>query len=319
MTSAGALTVLHAFDDTDGLNPNGELVHGSDGNFYGTTLYGGSHNLGTVFKITPAGKLTTLHSFQGSPVDGADPYRGLVQGTDGNFYGTTMNGGASGNCSTGCGTVFRITPRGGLTTLHSFSVSDGSSPQAGLLQGTDGNFYGTTSGGGLYSYGTVFKLSVGLKPFVASQTYSGIVGANVIILGNNLTGSTAVSFNGTASSFNVVSASEITTTVPADATTGKIDVTTPSGTLTSNTPFYVTPQVLSFTPPSGAVGTQVQITGVSLTQTAGVTFGGVKATSFTVDSDTQITATVPTSAVTGVVGISTPGGTAWSATNFTVQ
>jgi len=141
MTSAGALTVLHAFDITDGLNPNGVLVRGSDGNFYGTTLYGGTHSLGTVFKVTPGGTLTTLHSFQGSPADGAYPlYAGLVQGTDGNFYGTTNIGGASSNCTNGCGTVFKITAGGVLTTLHSFSGLDGSDPQTGLVQGTDGNF-----------------------------------------------------------------------------------------------------------------------------------------------------------------------------------
>src|SRR5262249_23608308 len=110
----------------------------------------------------------------------------------------------------------------------------------------------------------------------------------------------------------------MTAVVPAGATTGFVKVTTPSGTLTSNTKFRVTPQILSFSPGSGSVGTPVTITGVSLAQTTKVTFGGVTATMFTVDSDTQVTATVPTGARTGKIGIVTPGGTALSATNFTV-
>ncbi len=96
----------------------------------------------------PAQTLTTLHAFAGYPADGATPSAGLVQATDGNFYGTTYAGGASGNCQGGCGTVFRITPGGTLTTLHSFDWYDGASPSAALVQGTDGNFYGTTYGGG---------------------------------------------------------------------------------------------------------------------------------------------------------------------------
>ena len=95
-----------------------------------------------------AQSLTTLHTFAGYPTDGASPYAGLVQATDGNFYGTTYAGGTSGNCQGGCGTVFRITPGGTLTTLHSFDWYDGASPSAALVQGTDGNFYGTTYGGG---------------------------------------------------------------------------------------------------------------------------------------------------------------------------
>ena len=104
--------------------------------------------------------LTTLHAFAGYPTDGASPYAGLVQATDGNFYGTTYAGGTSGNCQGGCGTVFRITPAGTLTTLHSFDWYDGASPTGALVQGNDGNFYGTTYGGGADPhYGTVFKIT----------------------------------------------------------------------------------------------------------------------------------------------------------------
>jgi uncharacterized repeat protein (TIGR03803 family) len=145
----------------------------------------------------------------------------------------------------GCGTIFKITLSGALTTLHSFcsqnECTDGSSPEGGLIQGTNGDFYGTTSSDGADGGGTVFSLSVGLGPFVKTQTTSGQVGAGVNILGTDLTGATSVTFNGTAATFTVVSQSLITTTVPTGATTGTAKVVTPSGTLSSNVPFRVLP------------------------------------------------------------------------------
>jgi uncharacterized repeat protein (TIGR03803 family) len=165
MTSGGIVTTLHSFDGSDGASPQAGLVQGTDGNFYGTTSSGGANNTcpngcGTVFRITPEGKLTTLHSFDGS--DGNGPQAGLVQGSDGDFYGTTYSGGANNSCSGACGTVFKITRRGKVTTLHTFDGTDGANPSAGLVQGTDGNFYGTAAFGGanLY-YGTVFKITPG--------------------------------------------------------------------------------------------------------------------------------------------------------------
>jgi uncharacterized repeat protein (TIGR03803 family) len=329
MTAAGSLTWVYSFDGTHGSYPNW-LVLASNGNFYGTTSNGGANNTctggcGTVFKITAGGKLTTLYSFcaQTNCADGASPSSGLVQATNGNFYGTTWSG-ANTACTNGCGTVFEITAAGALTTLYSFGGGADGRRGNGLVQATNGTLYGTTyTGGDLtcnapYGCGTVFSLSVGLGPFVETLPTSGKVGAAVIILGNKLTGSTAVSFNGTAATFTVISNTEIKTTVPTGATTGTVEVTTPTKTLKSNVAFRVTPQLTSFTPPSGPVGTSVTITGVSLTQTTEVTFGGVKATSFTVVNDTTVTATVPTGAVTGKIKITTKGGTATSATSFTV-
>src|SRR5271166_1837884 len=181
---AQTLTTLVSFDGTNGAGPQSYLIQGSDGNFYGTTMYGGANDApacdfgilvgcGTVFKITPGGTLTTLYSFcaQSNCTDGANPYGGLVQATDGNFYGTTYQGGAVANCGGifGCGTVFKITPGGTLTTLYSFcaqsNCTDGVYPYAGLVQATDGNFYGTAWGGGASSAycpngcGTVFKIT----------------------------------------------------------------------------------------------------------------------------------------------------------------
>lgn len=144
-------------------NPHAKLVLGSDGNFYGTTENGGRGGKGTVFRVTPAGALTTLVDFTGANGDG--PASGLLQGRDGNFYGTTTSGG-SGNY----GTVFKMTPKGVLSTLVNFNAADGAWPQAALVQGRDGNFYGTTSAdrgthedvwGAAYGefYGTAFKMT----------------------------------------------------------------------------------------------------------------------------------------------------------------
>jgi uncharacterized repeat protein (TIGR03803 family) len=266
ITPEGTLTTLYSFcaqsGCTDGTGPGGGVVQGSDGNFYGTTSCDGIGlgYFGTVFRITPEGSLTTLYSFcsqydpdTGLCMDGNYPTTGLVQGSDGDFYGTTSSTtppGALGFSPFG-GTVFKITPGGSLTTLYVFclqangSCPNGSTPYAAPIQGTDGNFYGTTFEGGANSEcsggcGTVYKLSVGLGAFVETQPTFGPDGEPVIILGNDLAGATSVRFNGTAARFSVVSSTEIHTSVPKGARTGKVRVTTPSGTLTSNVPFRVT-------------------------------------------------------------------------------
>jgi uncharacterized repeat protein (TIGR03803 family) len=177
LTPTGKLTTLYNFcaqtDCLDGAQPLAGLVLATDGNFYGTTTYGGGggcssygyNGCGTVFKITPGGTLTTLHTFAGYPTDGVNPrYGSLVQGTDGSLYGTTEYGGANlGYGTVGSGTVFRITQSGAVTTLYSFCAltecTDGDVPGGGLVQSTDGSFYGTTSLGGNNSRGTVFKIT----------------------------------------------------------------------------------------------------------------------------------------------------------------
>ena len=245
----GALTTLYSFCSadpkscSDGETPYGGLVHAANGNFYGTTYYGGARGYGTVFEVSPAGALTTLYSFcaQTNCTDGKYPQARLAIGTDGNFYGMTTEGGAV-NCDDpfGCGTVFKLTPGAVLTILHTFDSTDGYDPVGRLVQATNGTFYGTTELGGTNFDGTLFSLSVGLTPFVEPVPTSGKVGSGVKILGTNLTGATSVTFNGKSATFTVVSSSEITTTVPTGATTGKVQVTTPSGTLTSNVEFRVT-------------------------------------------------------------------------------
>ncbi len=263
ITSHGQLTTLHSFCAesacADGSYPFGGLIQGKDGNFYGTVEQGPGNYFGAVFRLTPSGEFTTLVAFCGlGPAadcsDSALPSAGLVQGTDGNVYGTTFEGGSS-LCSQiayvyGCGTAFGMTPDGSLTLHYEFcshqpGCADGALLNAPLMQATDGSFYGTTQigGGGAGCFagcGTVFSFSMGLGPFVMTHPSLGSAGMQVIILGNHLTGSTKVSFNGTAASFRVVSETEIVATVPAGVTSGIVSVSTSTSTLTSNIPFTVT-------------------------------------------------------------------------------
>jgi uncharacterized repeat protein (TIGR03803 family) len=161
VTPTGTLSTLYSFCAqtacSDGSGPLAGLVLARDGSFYGTTFGGGAYGNGTVFKITSSGALTTLHSFcaQTNCTDGSGPYGGLVQGIDGNFYGTTAVGGTN----IFDGTVFKVTPAGALTTLHSFSGGDGSEPNVGLAPAADGSLYGTTYYGGSQNAGTVFRIS----------------------------------------------------------------------------------------------------------------------------------------------------------------
>ena len=298
ITVVGQLSTIHTFNGADGASPYAGLIQASNGNLYGTTSAGGDlscnqgFGCGTVFRITREGKFKVLHTFEGT--DGFDPFGVLVQASDGNLYGTTVGGGT--DCSGGCGTVFRVTPNGTFTTVHAFNFTDGSQPSAGLVQATDGDLYGTTTAGGNlscssqvfngcgvvfrialdgtfsimhefdgtdganpwgalaqatsgvffgttmgHSWGTVFSLDVGLGPFAGLVTDFGKVGQTSGILGQGLTGTTNVYFNGVPANFTVRADTFLTAIVPSGATTGYVTVTTPSGTLTSNVPFRVIP------------------------------------------------------------------------------
>ena len=158
ITPSGAESVLYSFKGgtTDGENPVGSLIQGSDGNLYGLTgvvLSSSGNNYGVVFKVTPSGAETVLHFFADATTDGAGPAGGLLQASDGNFYGVTFYDGATGN-----GAIFRITPGGSESILYSFSggTTDGANPNEGLIQGSDGSLYGVTYGGGASGHGSVF-------------------------------------------------------------------------------------------------------------------------------------------------------------------
>jgi uncharacterized repeat protein (TIGR03803 family) len=228
----------------DGAFPLGSLVQAADGKLYGTTSRGGINNNGTIFTITLLGTLTYFYAFCAETLcaDGTNPDAGLVQATDGNFYGTTSAGGAS-----GYGTLFQITPKAVLTTLHSFDSAYANESTSELFQATNGKFYGTTYLGGTSGNcqvgwcGTVFSLDVGLGPFVRLIRDSGRIGSSIGVLGQGLNGATAVSINGTPASFTILSDTYLKATVPAGATTGFVTVNTPSDTLSSNKIFRVKP------------------------------------------------------------------------------
>jgi len=238
MDVLGGISSLHSFSGSDGENPVGSLVEGANGDFYGTTYVGGMDNVGTIFAITPGGTFKTIHNFRfgiNASNKGFNPDAALVEGSDGNLYGVAAGGGLY-----GYGVIFRITPARQYTVLHSFNFEEAEyAGSGGLVQATDGNFYGTLSGGGANQLGLLYRLSVGLAPFVKLLPGLGKVGSTVDILGTNLTGATTVTFNGTPATFTVASGARIKAVVPTGATSGPVQVTTPNGTLLSNTTFQV--------------------------------------------------------------------------------
>jgi uncharacterized repeat protein (TIGR03803 family) len=292
VTPQGTFTTLYSFGGIDGAQPGG-LMQASNGNIYGTTAYGGADQSGTIFKVTPTGKvkniytvsctqtncangagpgalvegsdgklygtmytegldpiccgtffsfaepgvLTTLHVFNGD--DGEYPAGHMILATDGNFYDTTQLGGLTSNNG---GTIFRVTPSGVLTSLYGFcSPNCGGSLPGGLLQATNGTLYGETDEGSGRVYGTLYSLDVGLGPFVTFVRGYGKAGQTATILGQGFTGTTDVSFNGTAANFTVISDTYLKAVVPSGATTGAVTVAAPNGMLTSNVPFRVQP------------------------------------------------------------------------------
>jgi len=240
ITSKGELTTLHNFRSIEGYYPYAGLTQGMNGNFYGTTYQGGRGicndygcGVGTIFGITRGGVFHTLYIFgkNDDTSDGAYPSGNLILANDGDLYGTTQSGGAD-TCQAGCGTIFSLS-RSGLTTLHDFDGTD-ENPDGALFQATTGIFYGTTPG-------TVFSFDLGLQPFVTLIRDAAKANEMDGILGQGLTGTTNVSFNGTSASFKVVSDTLLKVQIPGGVTTGYVTVTTPTGSLTSNIPFYVIP------------------------------------------------------------------------------
>jgi uncharacterized repeat protein (TIGR03803 family) len=229
LTTSGTPLWYYSFPcDAGGSAPTAALVQASDGNFYGTTSEGGFENNGTLFKLDD-GRVSILYRFSGGAA-GAGPAAGLMQATDGNLYGVTQAGGSS-----KLGVLFTITTAGAYTVLQSFTSETGADPSASPLQDTNGLLYGTTQSDGSHGFGTVYSVDLGLGPFIALVGYISQPGRSLQILGQSLTGTTSVTFNGVpATSFNIVSDTYMTAVVPAGATTGPVVVTTPTGTLTSN-------------------------------------------------------------------------------------
>jgi len=285
ITKDGNFTVLHSFSQF-AANPAGPLVQGTDSAFYGTTYRGGPGHYGTIFRVSSASDFKVLVNFNWT--NGAYPYAGLTQASDGNFYGVAYEGGDA----NGDGVLFRMSPQGALTVLHTFTGgSDGANPVSGLVQASDGNLYGTNTAGGKYGYGVLFRatlagvvvplhdfnwnqetgiqpislfqhtngilygianaggpnnqgvffsLNAGLPKFVTYLPVYGKPGALVEILGQGFTSTSQVSFNGTlAAAPDVVSPTYLRVVVPSGATTGPITVTTSTGPLKSNKVYVV--------------------------------------------------------------------------------
>ena len=316
MTAAGAIKIVYSFDYTHGAYLYSPVTQGNDNFLYGTTSGGGSTQGGVVFKLSTAGKISVLHAFD-SLTEGSTPYDGLVAASDGNYYGATTEAPSYGSAPNG--SLFKITSAGSYTSQYLFDFTHGATQFATSMQHTNGKIYGLTQAGGKNWTGVVYSLDNSLPPFVLLMTRWGSAGQTVQILGTGLTNTSSVKFGSGSATFNVVSDTYMTAVVPANGTTGFVTVTTPTDTLTSSRRFNVTPVVSGFSPGSGPVGAQVTITGSGFVGATQVTFGGVKATSFTVDpSGTSITATVPAGAKTGKVAVKTAGGSVSSKGTFTV-
>jgi uncharacterized repeat protein (TIGR03803 family) len=157
LATNGAHSILHSFSIPSGTSPSSEMIKGTDGSLYGTTHAGGHHGAGTVFKINSESGHRVLYSFKeyfNQTISGSYPMGGLVECNDGNLYGTTFGGGSSSH-----GTIFRLTPDGNHTVLHSFTGANGRWPSNALVQGSDGSLYGTTAQGGTHNFGTLFRVT----------------------------------------------------------------------------------------------------------------------------------------------------------------
>jgi len=337
ITLSGKLTTLAYFNGTNGAFPVAGLVQGPDGSFYGTTEYGGigktcgnsELGCGTIFKLTRAGKLSTIHNFcsQVGCKDGEYPLSTLVWGYDGNLYGTTYGDQGEGRL----GTIFRVTPAGSLTTLHTFctqaidSCMDGYGPN-GLVHVYDGNFYGTTQAGGTHGAGTIFKLTptgelTTMYNFDGMEAGTPMGGALIQANDGNLYGTSnapntifKMSLGGTMKIvYHFIDTQGISPVgILMQGTDGYFYGTTYGGGTNNEGTIFCLETILGefvkMTPGSGIPGTPIMILGSDFTRTISVTFDGVPS-DFTVLSKTQILATVPDRAKTGFIGVVTNLGT----------
>lgn len=391
--STGSLTPIHAMTPTEGTNCNG-LTLGTDGNFYGTCESGGANSFGTLFKVTPTGTVTVLHSWNCS-VDGAFPFAPPIQGTDGNFYGTTYSCGGSevgrvykltlagayssiysfkgpptdvynphglvqgsdgnfwgvgdgGGVNSGNGGVFKITPTGKETVVYSFQGgSDGGDPYTSLIQGSDGNYYGTTLGNGGSFIGTVFKLTPkgvetvlynfpnqtdgafprlpltqgrdGLLYGIATDcagggcSQAGLFDITTKGVYNNLYLYPLLGGNDNSVPLSPLLLSTDGTFYSTTEQGGSKNVGTFYSLSTTFSPFISLVNVRA-----GTEGSQVQILGQGFDSSSVVKFGGTPATSITVTGSTFIQATVPSGALTGKVTVTTGATTLSTLSNYKV-
>ena len=330
ISTAGVFKEIHDFALTTGEVPCTGLIQGKDGKLYGATNSGAANGWGNIYKLTTAGVATDLHDFNNATdaacVNNAGPPVNMLQVADGTFYGVNPAYGLYG------GSIYKLTSANVFSAWMFPSTDvDGNSPSSTLIQNTNGLVYGTTPAGGFIPpncpqgcQGTFFSVATGDKPFVSLEPTekTGNVGASVGMFGQGFTSASVVKFGGVAATSVTRSGTTyLTAVVPAGAHTGAVTVTTGTTTLTSPQTYNVKPKITSFTPPSGPPATLVTINGTGLIQASAVKFGTVKATTFTVESDSRVTAVVPSGLAAGAVTISitTPGGTANSPTKFTVN
>jgi uncharacterized repeat protein (TIGR03803 family) len=330
ITPSGAFKVIYGFDSSSaaGSGPSIGVTMGSNGRLYGTTGAGGTNSDGVIYEMTTAGKdVLVLHNINdsteganGTGGNGADSENLLLQATDGNFYGANLGGGIGNE-----GGLYQLTSTDAFSGFLFGSLNpptDGTQPSGPLLQHTNGTIFGiANSNGPSEDDGTVFSLNIGASPFIKLVTpvYEGKEETQVGILGQGFGGSSVVKFGGTAATTTELTGTTfILATVPSGALTGKVTVTTGSTTLSTSATYKITPTLNTFAPSSGPVGTSVTITGTGLEQTTKVTIDKIAAT-FTVDSDSQVTAVVPTGASTGKIAVITKGGSATSSASFTVN
>jgi uncharacterized repeat protein (TIGR03803 family) len=303
ISASGVYTILHLFSGNfgstpDGANPAAGLTLASDGNFYGTTTAGGASGDGTVFKMTPAGTVTLLHSFAGSS-DGSMPMGALVQASNGNLYGTCYSGGAN-----GVGTAFRISSKGTFSKIYDFSEATGNVgnlPRAGLIQASDGNLYGTAWEGGAFTVtGTIYQLTLaGLGTLEASfeASTTGFSPMGALLEGGNGRLYVTLEDNGGENSDGVQDQGAIAVL--------NLGLAPPK------------PGAFQFSPTSGLVGAKITLRGSAFVGTTAVTFNGTSAASV-VEASGYITATVPAGATSGPISVTNAGGTTTSKSSFTV-
>jgi len=305
MSPTSAFTTLHMFDNihgtVDGANPYAGLIQGADGAFYGTTRFGGSSGAGTVYRFHGS-TVTVLHSFVEQPVEffpeGAYPDAALVQASDGNLYGTTSTFGA---LPTSNGTLFRITSSGAFTKLWDFDQTktsvNGIAPWGAMTQASDGNLYGTTTGGGPAGGGTLYRLTLGgVITQVAAFDYSTIGAAPYAVPLQAADGTLYITDNG--------------------GTTGNADYQGAIVRLAGGLP-APKPAIQRFAPASGTTGQQIMLTGAAFVGATRVTFNGTAA-SFIVKSVNTMLATVPAGATSGPITVTNAGGTTRTTNSFTV-
>lgn len=327
----GDIIIIHNFGDgsvtNDADDPTAGVIQGSDGNFYGTSNGGGAAGNGTVFKATVEGAVTILHSFGDGtvPMDGANPFAGLIQDRNGNFYGTTYDAGSNGR-----GSLFKITPQGILTILHEFgdgSVNnDGASPVAGLVQGADTNFYGTTTAGGAAGEGTVFKLTPGIPELTSASSVSGT--ASLPFTYQVTTSSLTTGFTATnlPAGLTINALTGLISGTPTTIGTNTVTLTLTGSSGTNSAQVIISiqslpvPAVTSILYAFGSVGTTLTYTTIATNNATSYTATGLTGTGLTLTASTGVITGNPTTVGTFPVTLTAKNSTGTSApVTLTIQ